>query len=276
LLADLKAALAARDPAIVVRVEKADGSTPREAGATMLVTATGHFGTVGGGALEMEGIAEARRMLAAGERDSTLDIPLGPAIGQCCGGRVVLGLQRGTAAMLERLEQADETARLAWPHVYLFGAGHTGQATARALAPLPLRTLVIDTRADRLAELPPGIERRRSALPEAEIADAPKGSAFVVMTHDHGLDFLIAAAALARDDAAYVGMIGSATKREKFRRFLMDRGEAARFGRLTLPIGGTAVRDKRPAVIAAMVAAELVVQLLGQNMDQDCAGFAPA
>ncbi|WP_061930470.1 xanthine dehydrogenase accessory protein XdhC [Aureimonas sp. AU22] len=276
MLADLKAALAARDPAIVVRVEKADGSTPREAGATMLVTATGHFGTVGGGALEMEGIAEARRMLAAGERDSTLDIPLGPAIGQCCGGRVVLGLQRGTAAMLERLEQADETARLAWPHVYLFGAGHTGQATARALAPLPLRTLVIDTRADRLAELPPGIERRRSALPEAEIADAPKGSAFVVMTHDHGLDFLIAAAALARDDAAYVGMIGSATKREKFRRFLMDRGEGARFGRLTLPIGGTAVRDKRPAVIAAMVAAELVVQLLGQNMDQDCAGFAPA
>ncbi len=67
----------------------------------------------------------------------------------------MLGLQRGTAALLEQLEQADETARLGWPHVYLFGAGHTGQATARALAPLPLRTLVIDTRADRLAELPP-------------------------------------------------------------------------------------------------------------------------
>ncbi|WP_416358014.1 xanthine dehydrogenase accessory protein XdhC [Aureimonas phyllosphaerae] len=276
LLADLKAALAARDPAIVVRVERAEGSTPREAGAAMLVTASGVFGTVGGGALEMEGIAEARRMLAAGEREGRLDIPLGPAIGQCCGGRVVLGLQRGTAALLEQLEQADETARLGWPHVYLFGAGHTGQATARALAPLPLRTLVIDTRADRLAELPPGIERRRAAMPEAEIAGAPRGSAFVVMTHDHGLDFLIGAAALGRTDAAYVGMIGSATKREKFRRFLAERGEAERIGRLVLPIGGSAVRDKRPAVIAAMVAAELVVQLLGQNMEQDCAGLAPA
>lgn len=276
LLADLRAALSARDPAIVVRVERAEGSTPREAGAAMLVTSAGVFGTVGGGALEMEGIAEARRMLAAGEREGRLDIPLGPAIGQCCGGRVVLRLQRGTAALLEVLERADETTRLAWPHVYLFGAGHTGQATARALEPLPLRTLVVDTRADRLGDLPPGVERRRAAVPEAEIAGAPPGSAFVVMTHDHALDFLIAAAALARDDAAYVGMIGSATKREKFRRFLAERGEAGRIERLVLPIGASPVRDKRPAVIAALVAAELVVQLLGQNLGQDCAGFAPA
>ncbi|WP_210209680.1 xanthine dehydrogenase accessory protein XdhC [Aureimonas flava] len=275
-MSDLRAALAAREPAIVVRVERAEGSTPREPGAAMLVTAGAVFGTVGGGALEMEGIAEARRMLAAGEREGRLDIPLGPAIGQCCGGRVVLGLERGTSAMLERLERADATARRAWPHVYLFGAGHTGQATARALEPLPLRTLVVDTRAERLAELPGGVEPRRAALPETEVAGAPPASAFVVMTHDHGLDFLIAAAALARADAAYVGMIGSATKREKFRRFLAERGEGERIGRLVLPIGGSAVRDKRPAVIAAMVAAELVVQLLGQNMNQDCAGFAPA
>ncbi len=76
-------------------------------------------------------------------------------------------------------------------------------------------------------------------MPEAAIADAPKGSAFVIMTHDHGLDFLIGAAALSRTDAAYVGMIGSATKREKFRRFLEERGEASR-------IGGSSCRSGPP------------------------------
>ncbi|WP_244631230.1 xanthine dehydrogenase accessory protein XdhC [Aureimonas sp. ME7] len=276
MLADLRAALERRERAMVVRVERALGSTPREAGAAMLVTPSGVFGTVGGGALEMEGIVEARRMLEAGEREGSLDIPLGPAIGQCCGGRVVLSLRRGTFALLEALERQDEAERFRWPHVYLFGAGHTGQATARALAALPLRTMVFDARADRLAELPSGVERRRLALPEDAIADAPPGTAFVVMTHDHALDFLIAAAALERQDAAYVGMIGSATKRQKFARFLADRGEATAIDRLVLPIGAFPVRDKRPAVIAVLVVAELVVQLLGHKLDQDCAGFATA
>ncbi len=241
----------------------------------MLVTARCAAGTVGGGALEMEGIAEARRMLASGEAASRLDIPLGPAIGQCCGGRVLLDLARASPTLLATIEAGKAEAEAAYPTVLVFGAGHTGQALARALAPLPLRTLVIDGRADRLADLPEGTARRRAAIPEAEVAAAPPGSAFVVATHDHALDFLIASAALARRDATYVGMIGSATKRESFRRHLASEGRAGEIERLVLPIGGSAIRDKRPEVIAALVAAELLVTFARKLEENRCTGFAP-
>jgi xanthine dehydrogenase accessory factor len=145
----------------------------------------------------------------------TMDIPLGPEIGQCCGGRVEVSLRPAGdgAPLLARLEAA-EAAR---PHVYLFGAGHVGQALARALAPLPLHMHVIDTRPDELAGLPEGVDARALAMPEAAVRSAPRGSAYVILTHDHALDFLIAAEALRRTDAPYVGMVGSRTKRAKFR-----------------------------------------------------------
>lgn len=270
----LRAASAEGRPAVFVRVEEARGSTPREVGAFMLVTAEACEGTVGGGALEMEGIVEARRLLAVDESESRLAIPLGPAIGQCCGGHVTLGFRRLDAALLSDMEALEARERAAYPHVYVFGAGHTGQALARALLPLPLQVVVIDTRADRLATLPDGVERRLRAVPEAEVPGAPAGSAFVVLTHDHALDFLIAAEALRRSDAAYVGMIGSRTKRETFRRRLDEAREGALAERLVLPIGGARVRDKRPAVIAALAAAEILTALASSCEENHCSGFA--
>ncbi|MFD2238386.1 xanthine dehydrogenase accessory protein XdhC [Aureimonas populi] len=271
-LAALRKALSAGEAAVLVTVARAQGSTPREAGAAMLVTAGGQTGTVGGGALEMEAILEARRMLAAGESASALDIPLGPAIGQCCGGRVALALERAGPALLRRMEAGAQAERAGRPVILLFGAGHTGQALARALAPLPFNLTVIDTRPERLAELPAGIARRATPLPEAEIDKAPPGSGFVVMTHDHALDFLLTARALERADPAYVGMIGSATKREKFRRHLARTGSSASIDALTLPIGGHTLRDKRPEVIAALTAAELLVRLA--PLENRCTAFA--
>lgn len=272
----LRDAVADRRPAVLVTVSEAHGSTPREAGARMLVTESEAIGTVGGGALEMEGIAEARRMLVAKEREAELDVPLGPRIGQCCGGRVLLSLALADASSLDALEREIAGRRQGDPHVYLFGAGHTGQALARALEPLPLQMTVVDVRADRLAELPAGVSRRQAALPEAEIRSARPGAAFLVMTHDHALDFILAAAALERRDAVYVGMIGSRTKRETFRRYLATLDREADIGRLVLPIGGSVVRDKRPEVIAAMVAAELLSVFSKGALDSDCATFAHA
>ncbi|MBC8129717.1 MAG: xanthine dehydrogenase accessory protein XdhC [Rhizobiaceae bacterium] len=262
LIAPLRSHLSSGEPAVLVRVTKALGSTPREAGAAMLVTWDMSIGTVGGGALELSGIDRARAMIAAGESEAVLAVPLGPRIGQCCGGHVTLALSSVTEALVAEEIVAEAERRALRPAVLIFGAGHTGRALASALAPLPLRVRVVDTRRDSLAGLPEEVEIVAAALPEAEVDAAPAGTAFLVMTHDHGLDFLIAAAALSRGDAAYVGMIGSATKRETFRRHLVDAGLADVFGGLTLPIGGSAVRDKRPEVIAALVAAELVVALL--------------
>lgn len=110
-------------------------------------------------------------------------------------------------------------------------------------------------------------------MPESFVKAIPAGGAAIILTHDHALDFLIAQQALSRTDLAYVGMIGSATKRATFAHWLKrqtrdehDVGEAM-LSRLVLPIGGNAVKDKRPAVIAAMAASEVLQSLLGVKSD---------
>ncbi|MCP3053649.1 xanthine dehydrogenase accessory protein XdhC [Aurantimonas marianensis] len=270
----LRAAFAAEEPSVLVTITRAVGSTPREAGAAMLVTPSQLAGTIGGGRLEFDAIERARAMLVSGEIEAAMDVALGPAIGQCCGGRVELSLRRAEEALLTELKTLETRQKAARPLALIFGAGHTGRALATALAPLPISVRLVDSRPETLVGLPEVIETIASALPEAEVAAAPAGTAFVVMTHEHSLDFLIAAAALARGDAAYVGLIGSATKRERFCRYLAEEGWEADAARLTLPIGGAALHDKRPEVIAALTVAELAVCLLSDQQEKLIDRFA--
>ncbi len=270
----LRQALDAGQPAVLVTVTGARGSTPREAGAAMLVMADRIAGTIGGGELEWRMIAKARDMIAGADRTATIDLPLGPELGQCCGGRVALALEAADRKILSRLEAAEAAEVENWPTAIIFGAGHIGRALAMALSPLPLAVTVVDTRVNAAADLPPNVYTIHSALPEAQVRAAAAGSAFVIVTHSHGLDFAIAEAALARHDAAYVGMIGSRSKRAQFERWFVDQGgKAGRLDRLVMPIGG-AVKDKRPAVIAATVAAELVQHLLGESAGENRSGRA--
>ena len=251
--------LLAPEPVVAVTVARVEGSAPREEGATMLVSPTRLFGTIGGGFAEFDAIDHARSLLREKKARSEKLTILGPDSGQCCGGRLTLSFEEVTEERaLFLLQQADEAAK-ALPLVALFGAGHVGRALCRALQPLPFRLMMVETRADELSDLPPGVERRLTAMPEMLIADLPPGSCVIILTHDHALDFLIGSEALKRDDLAYIGMIGSATKRASFAgHFRREGADPAALERLTLPIGGTAVKDKRPAVIAAMVAAELL------------------
>jgi len=109
------------------------------------------------------------------------------------------------------------------------------------------------------------VETRLTPVPEEMVREASAGAAFVVLTHDHALDFLIVAEALKRRDAAYVGMIGSKTKKATFKSWFLKTagGSEDDFARLVSPIGGDTVRDKRPAVIAALAAAEIMTALAG-------------
>lgn len=251
------------DGAILMALTRAAGSTPREAGATMAVSETGAAGTIGGGQLEFHCLDIARAMLEAGETERTLDIPLGPQMGQCCGGRVSVSLKHATStdlAMQVARERAEAEAR---PAVLVFGAGHTGRALVEALALLPFRISLIDDRDGVMDGLPAAVTCIRMADPVAALATAPAGAAHVVLTHSHALDYRLTEAALQRGDAAYVGMIGSATKRARFEAgFLRSGGRRETLSRLTCPIGGADVDDKRPEVIAALTAAELVRSLL--------------
>ncbi len=254
----------------LVEVTETMGSTPREERAWMLVSADAIFGTIGGGQLEFMAIDKARDVLGAafpaptGEvRAATLTIALGPEIGQCCGGRVALSITPVDDRLRDELMRRAAAEDAALPHVYLFGGGHVGHALAAALALLPVSATVVETRPEALEDIADGVATRLTAVPEEMVKDAPAGSAFVVLTHDHALDFLIVAEALKRGDAAYVGMIGSKTKKATFRSwyFREAAGDEESFARLVTPIGGNVVRDKRPAVIAALAAAEIMAAL---------------
>ncbi|MHB1110345.1 MAG: xanthine dehydrogenase accessory protein XdhC [Devosia sp.] len=264
--ATLRKFLAANPSAILAELAAVRGSSPREAGAFMLVGADETIGTIGGGALEYLVIARARQVLRDGLPNDAMDIPLGPEIGQCCGGRVEVSLRVVDVPLAARLIAKVEAEERARPNVYLFGSGHVGHALALSLALLPLQVHVIDTRPEELGGLPDNIEAMAVALPEAVVRAAPPDSSYVILTHDHALDFLIAREALRRLDTPYVGMVGSKTKRAKFTSwYLGEGGDPAALERLVLPIGGAVFPrghgDKRPEVIAALAAAEIMVHI---------------
>jgi xanthine dehydrogenase accessory factor len=253
--------------AALVTVETARGSTPREAGAWMVVGPQAMLGTIGGGQLEYMAIDAARAMLARGDGTTTLDVPLSPEIGQCCGGRTLLSVARLDAPGWSALRARAADERRALPEVLIFGAGHVGRALGAALALLPVRPVLVDQRSDELHLAAPGLDILLTPLPEDAVRGAEPGTAFVILTHDHALDFLIVREVLARGDAAYVGMIGSRTKRVSFERWLAETeteaGTAApSAAALVSPIGAAGRPDKRPEVIAAFVAAEILQHLI--------------
>ncbi|MND64590.1 XdhC and CoxI family protein [compost metagenome] len=258
----------ARNRSVLIDVTETRGSTPREAGTYMLVADEEIWGTIGGGQFEYMAIDNARAILKGGG-EAIMDIPLGPEIGQCCGGRTKLRFTVVTPSIAGALQHRLLRERDERPAVFLFGAGHVGLALATALLPLPFAVTIVETRRQALQDLPSDVTPRLTAMPEASVDEIPPGGAAVILTHDHALDFLIAERALARRDLNYVGMIGSATKRATFSHWLdRQQGEetrkqetAAMMSRLVLPIGGSAIRDKRPQVIAALVAAELLQHL---------------
>jgi xanthine dehydrogenase accessory factor len=270
LSAVLRQLLARGEPAVVVTVVAARGSVPREAGARMIVTGRGRHGTIGGGRLEWDASERARALLEAGAAEATMEVPLGPEIGQCCGGFVTLRLERADDALRARLEAQELQERDQLPPVLLFGAGHVGKALARALGPLPLRVRWIDGRADEFPE--PAIEGPEVVITDqalAEVEAAPAGAAYLVLTHSHALDAMICAAVLQRGDFAYLGLIGSRTKRVQFERGFRELGiEQDRIERLVCPIGGAGLKDKRPPVIAALTAAELIQALADATTDR--------
>ncbi|WP_234731429.1 xanthine dehydrogenase accessory protein XdhC [Acidocella facilis] len=283
-----------RGPVALVSVLATEGSAPRGAGTKMLVSAEAIFGTIGGGKLEFTAIAQARAALGRAPGSwAVQDYPLGPLLGQCCGGRVRLlveHLDPASCGFLQaepgetlvarlaegrierayggRLATSLPPARGALPGagasfvepveitsrpVLLFGGGHVGQAMARVFAGLPLSLGWFDVRPE-LAGLP-GLVCCTAEEMQALLAEAPPEAAVLVLTHDHLLDYALVRAALS-GPAGFVGMIGSGTKRARFlARLAADGVDPAR---LTCPIGLAGVAGKQPEVIAVSVAAQLL------------------
>jgi len=155
--------------------------------------------------------------------------------------------------------------------LYLFGAGHVGRALVMALAPLPFKVVWVDPRPDAFPRhVPANVHCVQPNDPPAVLEGAPQGSFVLVMSHSHALDLAIVAGALKGQHFAYVGLIGSATKKARFLHQLERAGMAeAERDRLVSPIGIGGVRSKQPAAIAASVAADLLVR-------DEAARLAPA
>ena len=307
-IAQARAAVKAGERLAMVTVVGAQGSTPRDTGARMLVWEDHFTGTIGGGSLERQALDQARKLLDQDARRHALqDYPLGPMLGQCCGGKVRLLVEQIDAASRPWLDDAvracaegdpfvlqaefddgairrsvqaaapetpsddprtpiPEVRRLselmqpAKPKLVIFGAGHIGQAVARAFAPLPFDLEWLASRED----LRPEAGGTRAELMseddlEACIEAAPPGALYAIFTHSHDLDYRLTKAVLARADFGYLGLIGSRTKRARFEsRLKTDGVTEAELARLTCPIGISSLKSKAPAVIAVALAAELL------------------
>ena len=262
---ELLARLAHGEEGVLVRVERTQGSAPREAGTWMAVWAEGLTATIGGGQLEYQATDEARSWLTGGAAiEGVRRYPLGPSLGQCCGGVVFLSYQRITAADAKAL-QAELLAHL--EPVALFGGGHVGAALARLLSTLPFKVRWIDSRDGVFPEaLPAQIETEHSDPVQDAVAQLEPGSRVLIMSFSHAEDLDIVIACLKRlrerDDLPYIGLIGSKTKWATFRHRLEARGFTAdELARITCPIGVPGITGKEPEVIAVAVAAQLLQSL---------------
>jgi len=231
---------------VLVTLVSVQGSTPRSAGAKMVVTAESQLDSIGGGTLERQAIDTARRLLSEKASEPLLETEtLGVEQDQCCGGTATL--------LFEPL--LVPTLRLA-----LFGGGHVGKALVRVLEGTDTHVFWFDERPELLeGPQPAHAPLRIVENPAAEVADLPAGTHVRVMTHSHKRDFQIIDALLARDDLGSIGLIGSKTKWAHFRSRLRKMGiDEETLDRVDCPIGLPGVAGKRPAEIAISVAAELL------------------
>lgn len=203
----------------------------------LVVTADSQVGTLGHPAYDANALTVARKVLA---------------------GAVPAGL-----AVLEgppTIEVFVDAVRVPDFAIVLFGAGHVGRAVVRVLAGLDCHVQWIDTRDDAFpATVPDNATCVATDAPDAEVAAAPSGAYFLVMTHSHPQDEALAERILARDDFAYFGLIGSVSKRRQFERRLEARGTPrSRLAAMICPIGIEGISGKDPEVIAIAVVAEML------------------
>ena len=253
--------------AVLVRVAATQGSAPREAGAWMAVFAQDVVGTIGGGHLEFEAIAQAQALLRDDAPAGLLErrVALGPSLGQCCGGVVHLAFERlGVCDAAARAALRQRLSPLAMP-LALFGGGHVGRAIVQACAELPFALRWVDSRDGIFpAALPANVQAEHSEPVQAAVDTLAAGSRVLIMSFSHAEDLDIVAACLRRQreraDLSFIGLIGSKSKWAAFRHRLEARGFGEdEIAQVTCPIGLPGLRGKEPAVIAVSVVAQLLL-----------------
>lgn len=272
------------------------GSSPREAGTSMLVWDTGFCGTIGGGALEYQAIEKAQSQLKTGPLTTMQKIPLGPNLGQCCGGSVTLVTEYFTQANLPVVDtifarpihagtleplwvkRSLATARngaetpdtylqdgwllepIAQPHqpIWIYGAGHVGRAIIDTLQGLPFDITWVDTNANRFpTEIPEHVTQLIATNPALVTKHAPQDAQHYILTYSHALDLELCHAILSHS-FKFLGLIGSKTKHARFISKLRNLGHSGpQISRIICPIGDPSL-GKEPKAIALGITTALL------------------
>lgn len=262
----------AQQPAVLVRVDASEGSVPRDAGAWMAVFEGTLVGTIGGGHLEFDALAQAQVMLKSGVANGianglangtaqTVRFALGPSLGQCCGGVVHLRFEHVGVQDIAALRLTLQPTLLP---LALFGGGHVGHALVQVLATLPFAVTWIDSRDGVFPQsVPVGVACEHSEPVQSAVRSLAPQSRVLIMSFSHAEDLDVLSACLQRQrehaDLPYIGLIGSKTKWATFRHRLEARGFTPdELAHVTSPIGVPGIAGKEPEVIAVAVAAQLL------------------
>jgi len=245
---------------IKAKLISTEGSVPRDTGTFMLITSKYLFGSIGGGQLEYSVIQKAKKLSNEKEtiNNEIINIPLGPAIGQCCGGYAQVKITKYDNGLQSLKNEKLIIKKL--DNLYIFGAGHVGQELASKSVDLDFNVHLIDSRNEYL-KIQNGKEIISifTTFPWMIIKNLPKKSYYIVLTHSHDYDFKIINEILNLNTFQFIGLIGSKTKGKRFSNRLVKLGyNQYLINKIECPIGLKNITSKKPGEIAISIIARLL------------------
>ncbi len=238
-----------------------EGSVPRNKDTFMFISNSKIFGTIGGGQLEHLIINKARNILKNNKKNysTKVNIPLGPAIGQCCGGYAQIELikfEDGKDACNSEKKIYNQSRN----NLYIFGAGHIGQEVSKRSIDLDFNVNLIDSRKEYLnTPKEKDIVKIYAKYPWMLIKNLPKNAYYVILTHSHDFDFKIINELLNFNTFIFIGLIGSKTKRKRFdKRFLHLGHDRLLINKIECPVGLSTITSKKPGEIAISIIGRLL------------------
>ncbi|PCJ07464.1 MAG: xanthine dehydrogenase accessory protein XdhC [Rhodobacteraceae bacterium] len=304
----LRVAVATHGQVTRVVIAAIRGSSPREVGAAMLVWQEGQSGTIGGGTLEYEAAAAVQNQaqdsvlskhalgpdlgqccggvvtLLSENYDAARlaaldDEVIARVVKAGASGAMPLAVKRLLATARAQGVRPEPQLIEGWmvepvhrPELplWIWGAGHVGRALVDVLSPLPDFAITwVDTAQDRFpSDVPLGVVPVPAADPTLLVTHAPVNAQHLVLTYSHALDLALCHSLLGHG-FAFAGLIGSATKKARFRSRLASlRHSPEQISRITCPIGDPAL-GKHPQMIAVGVAAQLLRRDMTEALRKD-------
>ena len=245
---------------IKAKLISTEGSVPRDAGTFMLITSKYLFGSIGGGQLEYSVIQKAKKFLNKKEIiiNEIINIPLGPSIGQCCGGYAQVKITKYDNGIQSLKNEKLKINKL--DNLYIFGAGHVGQELSSKSVDLDFNVHLIDSRNDYLKmQKEKKVTLIYANSPWMLIKNLPKESYYIILTHSHDYDFKIINEILNFNSFKFLGLIGSKTKMKRFSNRLIKLGHnQTKINQIECPVGIKKITSKKPGEIAISIIGRLL------------------